>query len=63
MGALIGNACGSYTDKSSRQFQPHHLYLAMQMPGGGFHGAAPGQVSADGEMTVCLLRGLVESDS
>ena len=31
----------------------------MSMPGGGCHKVAPGQVTDDSELAMCLLHGLV----
>jgi len=30
------------------------------MPGGGAHNVGPGQITDDGELTMCLLHGLSE---
>jgi ADP-ribosylglycohydrolase len=35
---------------------------ALNMPGGGVFGLAPGQITDDGELTLCLLRALAERD-
>lgn len=34
------------------------LNEAMKMPGGGTHGNGAGQITDDGELTMCLLYGL-----
>lgn len=62
MGALVANACGSFTDKSKRQLQAPQVFHVMSMPGGGYHGTAPGQITDDGELTMCLLRAIVEGN-
>mmetsp|Transcript_27323 Transcript_27323/g.64854 ORF Transcript_27323/g.64854 Transcript_27323/m.64854 type:complete len:399 (-) Transcript_27323:25-1221(-) len=33
---------------------------ALSMPGGGIHAVAPGQITDDGELTLCLLQGLAK---
>lgn len=33
---------------------------ALRFPGGGMHALAPGQITDDGELTICLARGLRE---
>lgn len=57
-GALIGDAAGGVLEFMGRQPTPHEVENAMQMPGGGTFGLAPGQFTDDGEMTVTLLRSL-----
>ena len=34
----------------------------MSMPGGGCHKVAPGQVTDDSELSMCLLNGLVAGE-
>ena len=34
----------------------------MSMPGGGCHGVAPGQVTDDSELAMCLMHGLIEGN-
>ena len=34
----------------------------MQWPGGGPHGVAPGQITDDSELAMCLMWGLLESN-
>ena len=62
LGALIGDATGSYNEYSEVQTtdQVHHI---MSMPGGGYwseEGWVAGQITNDGEMAICMLRGLGE---
>eukprot|EP01063_Lacrimia_lanifica_P004989 TRINITY_DN12824_c0_g1_i1.p1 TRINITY_DN12824_c0_g1~~TRINITY_DN12824_c0_g1_i1.p1 ORF type:complete len:337 (+),score=49.87 TRINITY_DN12824_c0_g1_i1:130-1140(+) len=57
LGALVGDSVGSYLEFVGK-VKPASLDKAMSMPGGGHHGVSPGQVTDDGEMTLCLLRAL-----
>ena len=34
----------------------------MNMEGGGTHRLAPGQITEDSEMAMCLMRGLIDGD-
>ena len=34
----------------------------MQMPGGGPHHVGPGQITDDGEMALCLMKGIIEAN-
>ena len=34
----------------------------MAVPGGGFHSVGRGQVAMNGEMTLCLLKALVDGN-
>ena len=36
--------------------------MCMSMPGGGPHMLAPGQVTDDSELAMCLMHGLVEGE-
>lgn len=60
LGALIGDAAGSVLEFLGRAPTPAECERALQMPGGGVFGLAPGQFTDDGEMTVALLSSLVE---
>ena len=62
IGSLIGNSIGAFTDHSKRSFQSCQLFGVMQMQEGGYHGTAAGQVSSDGELTMCLLKAIVDSN-
>ena len=63
MGAFIGDSLGSYLEfvkKGGKRFYSEAvLNEAMAMPGGGMHKVAPGQVTDDSEMAMCLLHGLI----
>eukprot|EP00347_Sterkiella_histriomuscorum_P010363 403376591 len=61
MGALLGDASGTYLEFSSKLIDDKSVKLSMSMPGGGPHKTAPGQISDDGELTISLLNGLIKS--
>jgi ADP-ribosylglycohydrolase len=69
MGAFIGDSCGSYLEFYGG-FDDRMLILpndeilnkTMEMPGGGHHRVAPGQVTDDSELMQCLLWAYVESN-
>ena len=39
-----------------------HTNICMTMPGGGYHKTAPGQITDDSELSMCLMKGLIESN-
>jgi ADP-ribosyl-[dinitrogen reductase] hydrolase len=60
-GALVGDAAGATLEFIGRKPTPYEVTQALAMPGGGFLGVAPGQITDDGELTLCLARGLAVS--
>src|SRR5688500_10125577 len=59
VGAFLGDSIGSFVEFSS------HVSLekaqeSYDMPGGGPFRLAPGQVTDDSELALCLAHGLVE---
>lgn len=61
LGALIGDAAGGVLEFLGRTPALVECERALQMPGGGIFGLAPGQFTDDGEMTVALLSSLVDA--
>ena len=61
VGALVGDAAGGTLEFLSHQPTDAEVKYAMTMPGGGAHKLAPGQITDDGELTLCLLWALSES--
>lgn len=57
MGAFVGDALGAYLEFSTVNEQT--VKEAMKMPGGGVWKLAPGQITDDSELALCLARGLV----
>lgn len=59
LGALAGDAAGAVLEFGGMP-DAADVERALTFPGGGHWGVAPGQVTDDGELTVCLLLGLAE---
>ena len=62
LGSLLGNAYGAYSVGSNGPLSHEDMFQIMAMPGGGYHGTGPGQLAHDGELTMCLLRALVDGN-
>lgn len=60
-GALAGDAAGAVLEMQQQAPTAGDVDRAMRFPGGGFWMVAPGQVTDDGELTMCLLQALAES--
>ncbi|MBE9042114.1 ADP-ribosylglycohydrolase family protein, partial [Oscillatoriales cyanobacterium LEGE 11467] len=58
LGALVGDAAGATLEFLGRKPTPEDVTWAMGMPGGGVWNVAPGQITDDGELTLCLAQGL-----
>ena len=63
LGALVGDAAGATLEFMERDPNDKHVEWAMSMPGGGDMGVAPGQITDDGELTLCLAQALAENNS
>ena len=61
-GALIGDAAGATLEFLGRKPKRSDVKHALQMVGGGCWRTAPGQITDDGEMALCLMHSLVASD-
>ncbi len=61
-GALAGDAAGGVLEFLGRKPNRSDVDRALGMPGGGAFSLAPGQITDDGELTICLLRSLSASD-
>jgi ADP-ribosylglycohydrolase len=61
LGALVGDATGAVLEFFDGTITPTDVTHALQLPGGGTWGVAPGQITDDGELTMSLLNALVES--
>ena len=59
MGACIGDAAGAHLEFLGRKPSSEEVLRALALPGGGVFELAPGQITDDGELTLCLARGLV----
>lgn len=60
LGALTGDAAGGVLEFLGRKPSRADVDRALGMPGGGVFNLAPGQVTDDGELTLCLLRALAD---
>ncbi len=58
LGALVGDAAGAPLEFMSPPPTVADAQRALTMPGGGVWRVAPGQITDDGELTMCLLRAL-----
>ncbi|MEM9540531.1 MAG: ADP-ribosylglycohydrolase family protein [Cyanobacteria bacterium P01_E01_bin.42] len=60
LGALVGDAAGAVLEFQGN-VTSEDCDRALNMPGGGVLGVAPGQITDDGELTLSLARALAES--
>jgi ADP-ribosylglycohydrolase len=60
LGACIGDAAGAVLEFREPP-SPADVAWAMTMPGGGVWGVAPGQITDDSELMLCLAQALAES--
>lgn len=60
LGALTGDAAGAPLEMRQGEPMPAEVDRAMRFQGGGVWRVAPGQVTDDGELTICLLQSLAE---
>ena len=58
MGAFIGDAAGAVLEFCSTKINEKGVDYALTFPGGGAMGVAPGQITDDSEMAMCILHGL-----
>jgi ADP-ribosyl-[dinitrogen reductase] hydrolase len=63
LGALVGDAAGATLEFIHRKPILEEVNQAMTMHGGGFLKVAPGQITDDGELTLCLAHALAKSKS
>ncbi|HXV61677.1 MAG TPA: ADP-ribosylglycohydrolase family protein, partial [Vicinamibacteria bacterium] len=63
LGAAVGDAAGGTLEFLQGPLTPGQVDHAMRMPGGGVLGVAPGQVTDDMELTLCLADALADSDA
>jgi ADP-ribosyl-[dinitrogen reductase] hydrolase len=61
-GALIGDAAGAILEFLGRRPDRSKVKQALMMTGGGRLRTAPGQITDDGELTLCLMHALAGSD-
>lgn len=61
LGALVGDAAGATLEFLQHDPTAEEVDRAMSMPGGGNLQVAPGQITDDGELTLCLALALAEN--
>lgn len=61
LGACIGDAAGAVLEFMGHTPTPHDVERALGMPGGGIWGVAPGQITDDCELGLCLADALAQS--
>jgi ADP-ribosylglycohydrolase len=61
-GAMAGDAAGGVLEFLGRRPERSEVDRALNMPGGGVFDLAPGQITDDGELTLCLLRSMANLD-
>lgn len=61
LGACVGDAAGTVLEFMEPPPTPADVAWAMTMPGGGVWGVAPGQITDDCELMLCLAQALAES--
>ena len=61
-GALVGDAAGGVLELLGRIPTGAEVDHALGMPGGGVFSLAPGQITDDGELTICLLKSLAQTE-
>jgi len=63
LGALVGDAAGATLEFLPQTPTRSQVKQAMAMVGGGALRTAPGQITDDGEMAICLMHALAGEDS
>ena len=61
LGACVGDAAGAVLEFMEPAPTAAQVQWALTMPGGGVWGVAPGQITDDGELMLCLAQALAES--
>ena len=62
LGALAGDAAGAVLGLQAVDPTAVEVDRALTFPGGGVWMVAPGQITDDGELTMCLLQAIAESN-
>lgn len=63
LGACVGDAAGAVLEFVEPAPTKTQVQWALTMPGGGVWGVAPGQITDDGELMLCLAQALAESST
>ena len=62
LGAFVGDATGGHREFAVITLTDEEMAETMSMPGGGPWNKAPGQITDDSELAMCLLWGLINSE-
>jgi ADP-ribosylglycohydrolase len=63
LGAFVGDASGATLEFLGRKPSAEDVEKAMSMTGGGWLRVAPGQITDDGELALCLARSLAGAEA
>jgi len=61
-GAFIGDAAGAALEFAQFKISREMVQHALTLPGGGALCMAPGQITDDSEMALCIMHGLTDPD-
>ena len=62
IGAFLGDSIGSYLDMNEEILSEELVNKALDLPGGGTFDLNPGQITEDSELSLSLMRGLIDGD-
>ena len=60
LGAFVGDSLGSYLEFKLGVQKEEEVEKCMRMEGGGTYNLAPGQITEDSELAMCLMRGIID---
>ena len=60
IGAFLGDTIGSYLDMNEEELNEELISKALDLPGGGIFDLNPGQITEDSELSLSLMRGLLD---
>jgi ADP-ribosylglycohydrolase len=63
LGAFVGDASGATLEFLGRKPTTEDVEKALSMVGGGWLRVAPGQITNDGELALCLARSLADAQA
>lgn len=61
-GAYTADSCGSFLEFEEQPVDEDRMNQCMEMPGGGPHSVAGGQITDDSELSMCMMWGLIKSN-
>ena len=60
IGAFCGDAIGATLEFPNEKITQKTVETAITLPGGGTHKLAPGQITDDSELAMCLMKAILE---